>query len=144
PDSTIVWKEDGGIRFVTSDALTADASSAVEAFLKAHPITQDQFQLWDRFKPASEYKFTDEAPGEPANRQTFPRERLPVGRLAWCFVRELVLRRRLEAVPQLELVLGNRVRLQKSLDRTRGIRREGIGGDEANAAVLLPHDGRIG
>jgi predicted AlkP superfamily pyrophosphatase or phosphodiesterase len=71
-DSTIVWKEDGGARFVTSDALTTKASPAVEAFLKAHPVTQSQFELWDRFKPASAYKFTDEAPGEPANKQTFP------------------------------------------------------------------------
>jgi len=72
PDSTIVWKEDGGVRFVTSDALTTKASGAVEAFLKSHPVTQQQFETWDRLRPASSYKFADEAPGEPANRQTFP------------------------------------------------------------------------
>jgi predicted AlkP superfamily pyrophosphatase or phosphodiesterase len=72
PDSTIVWKEDGGVRFVTSDALTTKASSAVEAFLKAHPVNPQQFETWERLKPLSAYKFFDEAPGEPANRQTFP------------------------------------------------------------------------
>jgi predicted AlkP superfamily pyrophosphatase or phosphodiesterase len=72
PDTTIVWKEDGGVRFVTSDALTTRPSPAVEAFLKSHPIKPEQFQTWDRFKPVSAYRFTDEAPGEPAGKQTFP------------------------------------------------------------------------
>jgi predicted AlkP superfamily pyrophosphatase or phosphodiesterase len=72
PNTTIVWKEDGGVTFATSDALTRRPSAAVEAFVRANPITLQQFQTWDRTKPASAYKYTDQAPGEPAGRVTFP------------------------------------------------------------------------
>jgi predicted AlkP superfamily pyrophosphatase or phosphodiesterase len=57
---------------MTSDAFTKRPSAAVEAYVRSHPITAEQIQTWDRVRPASDYKFTDQAPGEPAARQTFP------------------------------------------------------------------------
>ena len=55
-NTTIVWKEDGGVTFSTSDALTRRSSEFVEAFVRANPITLQQFQTWDRLKPATTYK----------------------------------------------------------------------------------------
>ena len=72
------------------------------------------------------------------------RERLLVGRFARRLVGELVGGCRLQAVPRLELLLGDRMRLQERFDRARRLRREGIGGDETNPAILFPHDGRVG
>jgi predicted AlkP superfamily pyrophosphatase or phosphodiesterase len=72
PNSTIVWKDDGGVTFATSDALTKRASEAVDAFVRSHPITLQQFQTWERARPGASYKYADEAPGEPAARRTFP------------------------------------------------------------------------
>lgn len=71
-NTTIVWKEDGGVTFSTSDALTRRPSEFVEAFVRANPITLEQFQTWDRLKPATSYKYEDKAAGEPAGRVTFP------------------------------------------------------------------------
>ena len=71
-DSTIVWKEDGAVTFATSSALAKAASPAVDAFVRSHPVTLKQFETWDRAKPEASYKYTDQAPGEPANRGTFP------------------------------------------------------------------------
>jgi predicted AlkP superfamily pyrophosphatase or phosphodiesterase len=71
-NTTIVWKEDGGVTFATSDALTRRPSEAVDAYVRAYPITLQQFQTWDRLRPVSSYKFTDQAPGEPAGRPVFP------------------------------------------------------------------------
>ena len=71
-NSTIVWKEDGAATFATSSALTAKPSAAVDAFVRSHPISLKQFETWERAKPEASYKYADQAPGEPANRGTFP------------------------------------------------------------------------
>jgi hypothetical protein len=71
-DSTIVWKEDGAVTFATSSALAKAASPALDAFVRSHPVSLKQFETWDRAKPEASYKYTDQAPGEPANRGTFP------------------------------------------------------------------------
>ena len=71
-DSTIVWKEDGAVTFATSSALAKAASPAVDAFVRSHPVSLKQFETWERAKPEASYKYTDQAPGEPANRGTFP------------------------------------------------------------------------
>jgi predicted AlkP superfamily pyrophosphatase or phosphodiesterase len=71
-NSTIVWKEDGATTFATSTALTTKASPAVDAFVRSNPVSLKQFETWERAKPAATYKYTDQAPGEPANRGTFP------------------------------------------------------------------------
>jgi predicted AlkP superfamily pyrophosphatase or phosphodiesterase len=71
-NSTIVWKEDGAVTFATSTALTAKPSAAVDAFVRSHPVSLKQFETWERAKPEASYKYTDQAPGEPANRGTFP------------------------------------------------------------------------
>jgi predicted AlkP superfamily pyrophosphatase or phosphodiesterase len=71
-NSTIVWKEDGATTFATSSALTKTASPAVDAFVRSHPVLLKQFETWERAKPETSYKYTDQAPGEPAARGTFP------------------------------------------------------------------------
>ena len=71
-DSTIVWKEDGAVTFATSSALAKAASPALDAFVRSHPVSLKQFETWDRAKPEASYKYADQAPGEPANRGTFP------------------------------------------------------------------------
>ena len=71
-DSTIVWKEDGAATFATSSALTKTPSAAVDAFVRSHPVSLKQFETWERAKPETNYKYTDQAPGEPATRGTFP------------------------------------------------------------------------
>jgi predicted AlkP superfamily pyrophosphatase or phosphodiesterase len=71
-NSTIVWKEDGAATFATSSALTTKPSAAVDAFVRSHPVSLKQFETWERAKPEANYKYVDQAPGEPANRGTFP------------------------------------------------------------------------
>ena len=71
-NSTIVWKEDGAATFATSSALTKTPSAAVDAFVRSNPISLKQFETWERAKPETSYKYTDQAPGEPATRGTFP------------------------------------------------------------------------
>ena len=71
-NSTIVWKEDGATTFATSSALATKPSAAVDAFVRSHPVSLKQFETWERAKPEASYKYTDQAPGEPANRGIFP------------------------------------------------------------------------
>ena len=40
--------------------------------MRSHPVSLKQFETWERAKPEANYKYTDQAPGEPATRGTFP------------------------------------------------------------------------
>ncbi len=71
PNTTVVWSEDEAATWSTSTALARTASSDVRAYVRAHPVEASQFQTWDRARPAADYQFADQAPGEPTGA-TFP------------------------------------------------------------------------
>lgn len=72
PNTTIVWKDENSVTFLTSDALTKKASEHVDAYVRSHPITPESIMTWERTRPTAAYKGPDQAPGEPNGRQTFP------------------------------------------------------------------------
>jgi predicted AlkP superfamily pyrophosphatase or phosphodiesterase len=72
PNTTMVWKDEDGAVLATSDAFGKRRPAEVEAYVRSHPITPEQVATWDRVRPAGDYKNADQAPGEPAGRQTFP------------------------------------------------------------------------
>ncbi|HEY6509685.1 MAG TPA: alkaline phosphatase family protein, partial [Vicinamibacterales bacterium] len=71
-NTTIVWKDETSVTFLTSDAFTKKASEHVDSYVRAHPITPESIMTWERMRPAAVYKGPDQAPGEPNGRQTFP------------------------------------------------------------------------
>jgi predicted AlkP superfamily pyrophosphatase or phosphodiesterase len=70
-NTTVVWQEDSGT-WATSSAFGTRGAPYVDAFVRAHPIRPIDGLMWTRLLPPSAYRFSDQAPGEPAAAAVFP------------------------------------------------------------------------
>ncbi len=89
PGTIAVWEEDAGT-WASSSAYTKTPWPAVDAFVRAHPMTADYGAVWTRLLAAEAYSGADDAPGEaspvPWDR-TFPHVlESPTGRPDGVFV----------------------------------------------------------
>jgi predicted AlkP superfamily pyrophosphatase or phosphodiesterase len=63
PNVTVVWEEDDGT-WATSDAYTKEPWRDVDAFVRAHPLTDAYGEVWTRLLPDASYLHSDDGAGE--------------------------------------------------------------------------------
>ena len=69
-DTMVVWEEDNGT-WATSSAFATSPWPDVDAYAKAHPVSEAYGKPWTRLLPESAYLFSDAGVGEP-QQNTFP------------------------------------------------------------------------
>ncbi|MCL6481382.1 MAG: alkaline phosphatase family protein [Firmicutes bacterium] len=63
-EDVVVWFDTGKGVWVSSAAGSAQRGEVLRALLQRHPVTSDCGRSWQRLRPAEQYRYADDLPGE--------------------------------------------------------------------------------